>query len=352
MKNPTIRKYLARFFYPTDEIALREELKREIQYYLRNDLWPSWFIVPEQLNYQTKRQLLLEQYDAFIRKRSQSPRMPIALYYKVLLNEYRPDIKTLGQEEKLHFYNDYPHQESLLIWHLLYEDFPQSSESLEARWRIARDWAGRAEFDLADKLLAEAQNMINERLKTYEKEKIKADTFFTLFRPPADSAITEVKLIDLQRIIKQLRTLIGPQNRTDQPASAERLAKFVRLNPHSLDYASDLNQLLQQTKENDPLGDNILLAQAKLIADEQLRAEKLEQLHKQSQNTDGGMQALYELALLKISLWRRQDDSNPELKKKYLADARAILTSFITLYPDTFCAEQVKKNLDVLPTVE
>jgi hypothetical protein len=99
-----------------------------------------------------------------------------------------------------------------------------------------------------------------------------------------------------------------------------------------------------------PLRDNILLAQAKLIADEQLRTEKLTQLHKQFQDTDGGVQALYELGLLKIGLY--QNESNPEKKKDLLADARATLTSFVSLYPDSFCAEQVQKNLNDLPTVD
>jgi len=62
------------------------------------------------------------------------------------------------------------------------------------------------------------------------------------------------------------------------------------------------------------------------------------------------MQALYELARLKIRLY--QDESNPEQKKKRLADARSALTSFLSLYPESYCTEQVKKNLDALPTVE
>ena len=215
--DPAIKKYLAGFFYPVDEIALREELKKEIQDKLSHDRWPSWFIVPEELKYQTKRQWLLEQYDLFISKRPQSPRMPIALYYKALLSEYSPDIKVLGQKEMLHFYNDYPHQESLLIWYRLYEDFPESSESLEARWRIAKDWAGRAEFELADKLLADAQAMVAKRLEVLEKEQTQGDTFFNLFRPPANSAMTTFRLADLQRRVNQLRSLIGPENRTGKP---------------------------------------------------------------------------------------------------------------------------------------
>ena len=105
--------------------------------------------------------------------------------------------------------------------------------------------------------------------------------------------------------------------------------------------------MLEQTSDRDGLRDNILLAQAKLVADEQLRAEKFAQLHKKFQTTDGGMQALYELARLKISLY--QSESNPEYKKKYLSEARAHLTSFTEKYPDSFLTEQVRKNLDDLP---
>ena len=111
-----------------------------------------------------------------------------------------------------------------------------------------------------------------------------------------------------------------------------------------------LDELLLQMADDDPLRDNILLARTKLVADEQLRAEKLSRLHEEFQDTDGGMQALYELGRLKIGLY--QGKSNLEQKKKYLADARATLMRFISLYPDSFCAEQVEKNLDDLPMVD
>jgi len=350
IRDPAIKKYLAGFFYPVDEIALREELKREIQDKLSHDRWPSWFIVPQELQYQTKRRWLLQQYELFINKRSQSPRMPMALYYKAILSEYRPDIKELGQKEVLHFYNDYPHQESLLVWYRLYEEFPESSESLEARWRIAKDWAGRAEFELADKLLADVQKKIAERLEQLEKEQPRVDTFFSPFIPPAESAMTMFKLADLQIRVNQLHNLIGPENQTDKPDTEEHLARFVMLDPKATDYAQGLDKLLEQTGGNEPLRDNIVLARTKLVADKQLRAEKLAQLHTEFQGTDGGMQALYELARLKIGLY--QSESNPEYKKKYLSEARALLTIFTEKYPDSFPAEQVKKNLEDLPTAE
>ena len=349
LTNPAVRRYLSGFFYPTEPIPLRAELKREIQIQLGQDRWPSWFIVPQELKYQTKRQWLLEQYDLFISRRSRSRRMPIALYYKALLSEYSPETQVLGQKEILHFYSDYPHERSREIWYRLYREFGDSAESLEARRRIAKHWAGQGKFEQADELLAEAQIKLGERLKLLEKEQTQSDTFFSLFRPPDDSAMTAFKLAELQRKLNQLRNLISTENQTDEAESAERLAKFVMLNPHASDYARGLDELLSQMDDDDPLRDNILLARAKLVADEQLRAEKLSQLHKKFRDTDGGMQALYELGLLKIRLWRQQDESNLEQKKKYLAETRATLTSFTEKYPDSFCAEQVKKNLDDLP---
>lgn len=352
--NPTVRKYLAGFFYPIDDrTALRVELKKEIVICLGQDHWPLWFIVPDELKYQEKRQWLFEQYDTFINRRMTSHRMPIALYYKALLSDYSPDTKVLGQKEILHFYNDYPRRESLVIWYRLYEEFAQSSESLEARWRIAKDWSGQGRFGQADKLLVRAQEMVAERLKKLkEQQQTESGTVFGLFHSPADSVMTMSKLTELQRRVNQLRLLIGPHNRTDEAGSVERLAQFVMLNPRAFEYQQYLDGLLEQMGDKDPLRDNVLLAQAKLEADEQGRAETLRQLHKDFQETDGGMQALYELGLLKISFWRQQDESNMEQKKKLLAEARKTLSDFIAIYPSSFCAEQVRKNLTDLPGVE
>jgi hypothetical protein len=124
------------------------------------------------------------------------------------------------------------------------------------------------------------------------------------------------------------------------------------LDPHSQDYSWRLSRLLQQEGAPDPLRDNILLAQITLIADEQTRAEKLKELHEKLQPSDGAMQALYELGLLKRRQWTQTGETNLELKKKLLAETRAILTSFINLYPGSIYTEQVQKTLAGLPTVE
>jgi len=346
-----VRKYLGEvLFYPVEPVPLRAEMKKEIQIQSAYGRWPNWFIVPDELNYQAKRQWLVGQYNLFINKRPDSDRMPIALYFKALVNEYSPDVKVLEQKEILHFYSDYPRRESLPIWHRLYQYFPASAESIEARWRIARDWASRQRFDQADELLREAQNMAAERLAKLRAEQSPGEGLFGLFHSPANSAMTVFKLTELQRRLDQLRLLIGAENRTDDPGSLERLARFIRLNPHAPDYAEHLNGLLEQTDDKDRLRDNILLAQVKLVADQQVRAERLNEVHDGHQKTDGGMMALYELGRLKIE--RYQAESDAETKRKHLADARATLSRFLELYPSSFYCEQVKETLGGLPAAE
>ena len=350
--DPDVKKYLGEIlFYVTEPASLRVEAKKEIlQTQLGDDPWPSWFIAPDELNYRAKRQSLVHQYDLFINNRADSRRMPIALYFKALLSEKSPDVKVLDEKEVLHFYSDYPRRDTLVTWYRLYRDFGASAESSEARWRIAHDWAGRERFEQADELLGEAEDMIVNRLAKLNSEPSADARLFGLFHSPADSVMTVFKLTELQRRLKQLRLLIGTQNRSEDAGSIERLARFVRLNPHTQDYARHLDGLLEQTEEKGPLRDNILLAQAKLVADNQVQAERLNEVYEAFARTDGGMMALYELGRLKKRLY--QDESEAEQKKQYLADAKATLSKFLESYPDSFCSEQVKELLGGLPAAE
>ncbi len=369
--DPATRKTLTGLFLPTDPIPLREDLKREIQIQLnRDDRWPRWFadVIPDDLKYQDKRDVLNRQYDRFINpqqswwmpdalheeivaRRSTSRQMAIALYYKALLSEYGPDLPLIRQEEMLHFYSDYPHERSGELWFALYRDYQSAPESAEARWRIAKHLAGRGRFSQAGTFLDQAQAMVQQQLGEREEASLRSESLYSAFRPPAETVMTPVKLHELQRRIYELQTLIGEENRTSEEGAADRLARFVSLNPHSLDYKGQLEALLANVSQTDGLRDNILLALAKFIPDDERRAERLALLNQEYPSTDGGMKALYELTRLKIGLWQREDDSNRE-KRKLLADARDMLTSFLVLYPDNFYAEQVKRNLEGLPKPE
>jgi len=362
--DPTEKEYRSGFSYPSEPIPLREELKREIQIQLIQDRWPTWLILPDELLYQDKREQLNAQYDRFIRppqpwwmpqavhreivtRRARSNRMPIALYYKALLNEYSPDLRRIQQDETLHFFNDYPQERASRVWFRLYSDFGRSPESAEARWRMARQLAGAKDVAKARKLLDEADRIASDQLAIDEKaEAVPADGLFSAFQPSPDTAMTAQKLRDLLRRIYELRTLISDENLAGGDDALARVAELAMLNPHSLDYERRLDLLLGQLGEKDPLRDNLLLEKVKLIADDQGRAERLGELSREFQNTDGGMQALYELSRLHLRTYQR------EPKKESLLQATNMLTSFLSLYPRSFYATQVKKNLDGLPKAE
>ena len=349
--HPATVEYLASFFYPREPILLRAELKRNMQIQLATyDCWPSWFTVPDELDYKKKRVWLFEQYDRFITRRSKSKRMPIALYYKALLSEYSPDVNLLGEQEILHFYNDYPFEKARKTWYRLYSEFGESPESIEARWRIAKDWAGNGKFDLAEKILADAEKMALNRLTLLKAEKNENESLFRPFRPPAESVMTISKLEELLRKVRLLRKLIGDENQSDKADSAKRLAKFVMLNPHALDYARNLQGLLEEMTSDDPLRDNVLLAQIMLVSDDNLRAEKLMKLSEEFKDKDAGEYAMYELSILKVRC--QQGEANTEKKHKNLVDARSALKRFIEMYPESIYANQVKELFGNLPAVE
>jgi len=349
ISDPNITNYLQDFFYPTEPIALRAELKKEIQKQLAYGRWPSWFIVPEHLQFDEKKQQLFRQYNLFIKKRPESSRMPIALYYKAILSEYSPGIKAIYDEEVLRFYYDYPRERSRNTWYKLYSQFPESGESLEARWRIAMYWSGQRKFQQARELISEALAKLE---KQAQKIKNKKQNSSNPFYPPADTVMTAFKLNELKVKLNELKIFISSENHSESSESKERAAKFIMLNPHSTDYKWHLQQLLEQIKEDDPLRDNILVAKADLIPDRQVRAEEYEKLHREFKNTDGGTKALYKLALLRIKMWQQLGESNKEKKQEYLEKARATLTSFVSFYPNSIYADKATNNLTALPITQ
>jgi len=93
----------------------------------------------------------------------------------------------------------------------------------------------------------------------------------------------------------------------------------------------------------------VALAQAKLIADSEVREQRLGELRREFSNADGSIEALFELGLLKINLYKSQ--TNSEKKGDMLKDAINTLESFKNLYPDSAFSTQVKELLNRLPVV-
>jgi len=348
LKNPGTSSFLAGLFYPTEAAQLRKAVKREVQEQLRYNRWPTWWErVPDELKYEDKRQRLLSKYELFIEKRPSSSRIPIALYYQAMLSEYRPDIRMFGEKEVLRFYNDYPHREVLSIWYKLYEQFGQSAEALEARWRIAMHWSGQGKFDKAEEICDVALILLKKQLDLMKETQETDDTILTVFSQPAVTVMSSYKLTALAIRLEKLATLINGGNHTDKEDSKLHLARFVILNPYGMDYLSELDQLLSQIGKKSGLRDNILLAKAMHTDNEVEREGLLANIIKEYAASDGGQMALYELATLKIH-FAKDPACSDDKKKIYLAEAKSAL-QLCQARMQGFLASEVKKLLDRLP---
>ena len=363
VKSRESRSYFQPPFYPVEPIALRTALKKEIQNRLMHDRWPEWFNVPPELRYQEKKQQLLQLYDNFInppkqwwkpdfihkallKSRVRIKRMPIALYYKAILSELSPELNILVEKEVLHFYNDYPHKDNLPIWHKLFFEYPESTESLEARWRRAVHLAGMEQFSSARELIDEALSMIKN--ESAEAAGTSTDETERIFRKPQTTVITEFELKKIKRKLQYLRNLISSENLGSDTQTRRLLAQFILLNPHDPFFRLQLDNLLAQATDKSPIADNIFLSQVMLTPDPVLRQQRLGQLAKNYAGTDGGIQAKFEQACLKIAIWKEHGLSDAE-KEKYLTEARNDLKDFLKNHPDSIFAEQAREKLSTLP---
>ena len=347
-----LRSYLIGIFYPTEPIALREKLKEEIQNLLVYNQWPQWFQkkMPERLRYQSRRRELLNRCQLFMDRWPQSRRMPIALYFTALLNEYQPDVRFFGRTETLRFYHDYPFKDNILIWQELFNRFPQSPESLEARWRLARHDAAEGRFERAMELSQVARSMIQEQLLKAREQADRTDkeSILSAFQSPSPTIMTPFRLRDLDLRLRMLQRLIGRENLGPDEASRRRLAAFVGLNPYAVEYASRLDALVSEMPKADPLLDNVLLARAMLIPDARARAAALSELAEQYKGTDGGIHARFETALTLLLIWK---DTPPagDARQVLLQDIRNILTTFLEEHPESIYVDQGRSLLQTLP---
>lgn len=355
VEDDALRSFLVGRFYPTEPILLRQKLKEEIQGLIIFDRWPQWFQkkMPDQLKYPAKRRELIGRYELFMERWPASKRKAAALYFKALLSEYHPDVRALGAEEKLCFYWDYPFADNIFVWQELYANYPQSLESLEARWRMAMYEAGKGNFEKAQSLCEVSLTMLRENFdKQSSSQSVgESDSIFASFREPARTVMTPLKLRGLQTRFRMLQSLMATENRGTGEESSKRLQTFIMLNRHQPDYSLRLDALLSEIPAQDGMRDNVLLEKALLAEDINQQIVLLSALAGQFAQTDGGIRAMYELGMLKIQLWKNPQ-SQPETRDNLLKECRTLLTAFSTDYPESPYAEQAKTMLQSLPYVQ
>jgi len=352
VQDPVLKNYLNASFYSEEPILLRKQLKLEMQDMLRWNNWSDWFsdALTQKFMYEDKRTELLANYDKFMQNHPHSQRVPIALYYKGLLRELSPDIRAIGTCEELRFYSDFPKREVRPTWIKLYTDFPESPESIEARWRFAMHLASEAEFAMAQTMCEEALEMLTkiEANLSDRDDQVR----HRIFSKPQETAITKLAAERLRyRLEKLIKLIDGTNHTSNDPSSANRLAKFIQLNPHNLNYSQQLESLLESTSPEEPLRENILLARVELIEDPILRMKSLEKIITLFPDTDGAKRSQYELGLLKIQLWR-EIETDTDDKKLLLKQAREIFESFLKNNPDNVYSQRIIDILQNLPKIK
>ena len=356
-------------FYPNDEKLIRQRLKYDIQNELRGDRWLSGFDQQGKLNYQRKRAWLLDQYEKFLKpekkwwmpnwihkklivSKARHKRLPIALYYKGLLSEFQPDIQLIDEKEILRFHSDYPHTSTSPVWWHLYRESNNSSESIEARWRIAMQLAGTGNFEKANELCDIALNMLKKQTSQLQYTPTQADVDFKIFSDPPDTVMTLPILNELEFRLNELTTLINKSNYQDDPNSRDSLAKLVTLNPYQLDYQMNLDLLLAKTSEKNNLIDNIYLKRILRQCDLPEKAKNLKWLTEKFPDSDAAIRASYKLALIKAQIWKDFTEDNLALKNEYLVQARDLIAEFIAKNPHHYLTGKIVKKLDALPTIK
>jgi len=297
-----------------------------------------------------------ERIAKFIASYPHDPRVADALYYRALLKDVAVDLPTLRDKDMLRFYHDVPNAESEVYWRDLLERFGDADVSVEARWRVARLVAARKPASLAEEFhFAEALALLDQGeeracalLERHRRRrgqgKREVGWFHDVFsKPPAP--LNESDVLNLRHRIARLRRLIGPENHGALRPHRERLADLVSLDPHQLDYADRLQELLLNAPKADPLIDNIELAQALLVNDPDVRQGRLADLAQRYHDRDAGVEAMFELAQLLIEKYRRSEHQGD--RDSLRTAGIEWLQKVIALEPNTYLAQRAQEQLNV-----
>ncbi|AQQ08473.1 hypothetical protein L21SP3_00254 [Sedimentisphaera cyanobacteriorum] len=336
-----------RFAYAPDPHIYREELIYELQEMLSLGTWPFWFIEncdSDFYDYERKRRAVIEQYDYFTAEHPGSSRVASALYYKAILNEYQPDIPAIKELEVLRFYSEFPRAEVYPDWIKLYAKYPESVESLEARWRMAMNLAGRKKFNTAASLCREVLDLADKKREIVEKNR---NDETEIFQKPPETVVTPM---DLQGLLHRTRYYLRFLKGEYLEAEPALLAKFIRLDKRSMDYLSKLKSIEKRLPDDSPLADNVRLEILQKQYYGLSLVENLKKFVEKFPQADGALEAKYLMGkrYAKLGL----EESDPAKKAEFIDQANTLLTTLIEDNPETIFVKDIKKLLSNLPKEE
>ncbi len=316
--------------------------------------------IMEARNYVHTKERSLENIDRFIQMYPHDSRVADALYYKGLLLDLKPNVRQLAEQKRLGFYTDIPASASSPVWQQILDRFIHYPVAIEARWRFAvlllqrkdtkSDYPER--FQQAADLLREAQQSCQMQIET-RKERERQTASQTTWMPSMSDIFNPKTPILSDEILNALRRRIGILAAlfTNEKGSVnyERLADFIALDPHQLDYETKLKALKLDAPHPDPLIDNIELAEIMLLKDPEQKGLELRNLIRKYPEQDGGNQARIELAKVYLEKYNRSDNETD--RETLLQRGRETLTPVLNLPPESIFVEQAQELLRKWPGV-
>jgi hypothetical protein len=301
----------------------------------------------------------IDKIQVFIDQMSpQNQRVADAIYYLALLHDTKEDLRTLRDEDRLRYSSDLPSAQSELFWQQLLDQYGDLDVSIEARWRLARLMAQRIpekatesfHFEKALSLLQQAEQQcglaLQSRRQAVRKGPWGEKWLGPLFLSPISTVTTEA-LLHLRHRIGRDMMLLGKENRTGHLQDDQRLATFMGLDARRLNYEQRLKEMVLNSPQNDPLRDNVELAQILLIQDIDVRILRLTELAKNFEERDGGIKAMLELA--RLFLEERESANDFADKQEYLTQSREYLQRIIDLRAGSYVAEVAHEYLSKNP---
>jgi hypothetical protein len=278
-----------------------------------------------------------EAYEAckiFLADYPKSRYVPNVLFIQARVLDTRLDERKLLQSTPVReLYFDYPHTQSEPVWTALYSDYPASPLRVAAGVRLAQLYLRRGEvtrsLDVLRTVLGETENAAATVATQPAARFLGAATLDPGF---------DYDVASYRREAAFLREMIA-ENCDDPKHGNEPLVTMARLDPHRPLFPEQLADLVQSAAGG-RLHDNLLAAQADLIADIHQRARHMESLLEQlPEGGDGRAQIMLRLADLDL----RADEADSRARRER---GVLLLNQLVAGYAETSWARLARERLN------
>ncbi len=237
--------------------------------------------------------------EAFMVRHDDSDRAPAVLWIKGQAQSLTLD-EAAYEGDLVKYDARFPLETAAGTWRRLIARYPASPHAGLAGWKLGQLTLRQGDVSGAEDLLQNSAQILRATLAnaTHQRDTAQAGRRFTTptsLPTQRDYEYYENALLAVERLI----WLMNENDDADDKLAAKAMAAYLKLNPHSTEYAERLGELAG-LYENSKMGDNLKLAVALATRDHFQRAEMLIALS-ENKNTDVAIEANYALGRLALA---------------------------------------------------